>query len=1029
MKNKCKNPKLFKKSFLNSSMQKINLHQKALIYLTLPFLQISIAYATCSDDTSSSFTATAGSTCIAPNSQYSGLSAVNIIGPNTNVDFTANDVEVVGDVVTSNYHPFTMSGGTTVTTKNLKVISNQSPNPRSILINETGSNTLNVNGTLTLITHQLGANNGGALEMYGSNNEVNVTKNLIIDTVNESKNANKFSNADGIRTGGSNVNVGGDLSIFSGGFGIRGSGKTFVNGESDIHSQKISIFLDQGGYLELSGNSTIKTTSENVWEKTQSLYLGKDAIVHAKNNLSIENDPNPQAETAEAAFIFGAAKMQVDGNLSITTTLGDGIDFGKKILASNEIIENDEYAIELANTLTPAVLDESLEAQLTINKITDSNIDGTLLDQYGGVAIINGIENTLVGKHLVQMNAGNATIKNIDATTKSKLSSINLIGSDSFSLNISDSILDSTLGDAAIISINRVQDSENSNVTLNNIKVRTQNAIISTSNDNNGPITLNINNSDLSSNINTYSNSFTDIKSGDITLNFTNSKVIGLTKNDATLNLNLDKSIWSLNKDSDDSSALFTNLSLNNNSEINLKNSGEFKLIGDVLSNNSLINLANTTLGNKLTIEGNYTGTNAILKINTELGDDNSSTDFLSITGDAKGSTNIKVKNVGGLGAITDQGIHIIQTGDSTENAFFVDDDNSLSAGIYTYSLIRKEEDNSVNWYLTSDYDRNGDGKPDGPIYTPDVGSYLANEMMGNILFTSRLEDREGASQYQTLGKENGNVWIRTYGSHNQFHSMSDQLKTKGDSFVTQIGTGLVTLGEEDQYNLGAMAGYAHYSGKTRSNLVDLSSKTKMNGYSVGLYGTWYAFPLEKRGAYIDSWVLWNKFKNTIDTADQHHYKYDSSGVTASIELGGDYLLNKNGKQNWWIQPQSQVIYQGVHMDDFYDAQGYKISHGSANVQARMGFKTYLEIPSTEGAFTNYRPYVALNFIHNTNPYAVDISGEEFTTQGSQNLGEVKLGIEGNLGKNSYVWANASYAAGSHSNQAYQGNIGWKYNF
>ena len=454
------------------------------------------------------------------------------------------------------------------------------------------------------------------------------------------------------------------------------------------------------------------------------------------------------------------------------------------------------------------------------------------------------------------------------------------------------------------------------------------------------------------------------------------------------------------------------------------------------LDNSGVVSLPGT-LGDSapfstLTISNNYVGRNGLLIINTQLDDDNSLTDFIDIKGQASGSTQVEVNNIGGKGAQTEKGIHIIQTDESSANTFILDDDNYLTAGAYTYSLILKKGEKDAldenitydNWYLTNNY------HSDGLVYTPDIGSYLANEMMGNTLFTSRLEDREGASQYQNLGNNNnGNVWIRTYGGHNQFKSMSDQLKTKGDSFVTQIGTGLVTLGEEDQYNLGAMAGYAHYSSKTKSNLVDLSSKSKMNGYSVGLYGTWYAFPLEKRGAYIDSWVLWNSFKNTIDTADQHHYKYDSSGVTASVELGGNYLLNQSSQRNWWIQPQSQIIYQGVHMDDFYDEQDYKISHGSANVQARMGFKTYLEIPSSEGAFTNYRPYVAMNFIHNTNPYAVDISGEQFETQGSQNLGEFKLGIEGNLGKDSYVWANASYVAGSHSNQAYQGNIGWKYNF
>ena len=409
------------------------------------------------------------------------------------------------------------------------------------------------------------------------------------------------------------------------------------------------------------------------------------------------------------------------------------------------------------------------------------------------------------------------------------------------------------------------------------------------------------------------------------------------------------------------------------------------------------------------------------ITFNTVFGGDNSLTDKLIINDHASGTTEVRFKNVGGAGAQTVNGIKVIETGSSDDDAFFIGNGGYVSAGAYDYGLFLDQN----NWYLKSHL------SDKTPVYTPDVGEYLAAETMGNTLFTSRLEDREGASQYQNLGnnKDVGNVWVRAYGNHNQFKTMQGQLKTTGNSFVTQIGTGLVTLGEEDQYNLGAMTGFATYDGKTRSNLTDRESKTKINGYSLGLYGTWYAHPVEKRGAYIDSWVLWNKFNNKIDTPDQNQYKYDSSGITASIEAGGDYLISKNGKKDWWIQPQAQLIYQGVHADNFKDAQGVDINHGRDNLQARMGVKTYLNIATNGNALTSYRPYVALNFIHNTNPYSVVINDIRYENEGSANLGELKFGVEGNVTKNSQVWLNASYIAGSHDNQAYQGNIGWKYNF
>lgn len=446
------------------------------------------------------------------------------------------------------------------------------------------------------------------------------------------------------------------------------------------------------------------------------------------------------------------------------------------------------------------------------------------------------------------------------------------------------------------------------------------------------------------------------------------------------------------------------------------------------VDNSGIIHLGDTKNAyGTLTITGNYVGNDGIIAINTQLASDNSSTGFIKIQGNAIGSTQLQVNNVGGKGAQTVDGIHVIQTGSSESDKTFYLKGGYVSAGAYDYSLGLKKSENQGNetfdnWYLNSKFN-------DDYVYTPDSGSYIAVETMGNTLFSSRLEDREGASRYQSLDNDKGNGWIRVYGGHNQFKSMSGQLETKGDSIVTQIGTGLVSLGEEEQFNLGVMGGYAHYSGKTKSELTERTSKASVDGYSVGAYGTWYAHPVEKHGAYIDSWVLWNSFKNKINTADQGKYQYDSSGVTASIEVGGEYLVNKNGKKNWWIQPQSQIIYQGVHADKFQDAQNVNIDHGSDNLQARMGLKTYLEIPSSSGNATSYRPYVALNYLHNTNPYAVKINGIKYTSEGASDLGEVKLGIEGNITKNNLVWINTSYMAGSNSNQTYQGNVGWKFNF
>lgn len=80
-----------------------------------------------------------------------------------------------------------------------------------------------------------------------------------------------------------------------------------------------------------------------------------------------------------------------------------------------------------------------------------------------------------------------------------------------------------------------------------------------------------------------------------------------------------------------------------------------------------------------------------------------------------------------------------------------------------------------------------------------------------------------------------------------------------------------------------------------------------------------------RQGAYVDSWVLWNDFKNTVTGKDMSPEKYDSSGITASIEAGSNYKLGGNESVSYWIQPQAQFIYQDVQLDNFTEQTGTKV--------------------------------------------------------------------------------------------------------
>ncbi|TKV08940.1 autotransporter outer membrane beta-barrel domain-containing protein, partial [Citrobacter sp. wls619] len=162
----------------------------------------------------------------------------------------------------------------------------------------------------------------------------------------------------------------------------------------------------------------------------------------------------------------------------------------------------------------------------------------------------------------------------------------------------------------------------------------------------------------------------------------------------------------------------------------------------DVNNSGNIAMSQNGDVGNTLTINGNYTGDNGNLYLNTQLGDDNAVTDKLVITGDSAGSTTVYVSNAGGEGALTAKGIEVIDVGGQSDGMFT--QGNQVQIGLYEYRLYEDAGD----WYLRSqtvtpvDPDDGGDVTPVDPQYRADIGAYLGNQWMARNLQMQTLYDR-----------------------------------------------------------------------------------------------------------------------------------------------------------------------------------------------------------------------------------------------------------------------------------------------
>lgn len=494
-----------------------------------------------------------------------------------------------------------------------------------------------------------------------------------------------------------------------------------------------------------------------------------------------------------------------------------------------------------------------------------------------------------------------------------------------------------------------------------------------------------------------------------------------------------------------------TTLKLSENTIWNMKDDS---VVTHLTNSDSIINLSyddgqTFTQGKTLTVKGNYVGNNGQLNIRTVLGDDKSATDRLIVEGNTSGSTTVYVKNAGGSGAATLNGIELITVnGDESPADAFRQGDARIAAGAFEYQLKQQGK----NWYLTSyqsvnEEDNSSEGNSEStetptPVLRPEAGSYVANLAAANTLFVMRLNDRAGETRYidpVTEQERSSRLWLRQIGGHNAWRDSNGQLRTTSHRYVSQLGADLLTGGftDSDSWRLGVMAGYARDYNSTHSSVSDYRSKGSVRGYSAGLYATWFADDISKKGAYIDAWAQYSWFKNSVKGDELAYESYSAKGATVSLEAGYGFALNKSfgleaAKYTWIFQPQAQAIWMGVDHNAHTEANGSRIENdANNNIQTRLGFRTFIRTQEKNSGphGDDFEPFVEMNWLHNSKDFAVSMNGVKVEQDGARNLGEIKLGVNGNLNPAASVWGNVGVQLGDNGYNDTAVMVGLKYKF
>ncbi|HBQ7970001.1 TPA: autotransporter outer membrane beta-barrel domain-containing protein, partial [Klebsiella pneumoniae] len=510
-----------------------------------------------------------------------------------------------------------------------------------------------------------------------------------------------------------------------------------------------------------------------------------------------------------------------------------------------------------------------------------------------------------------------------------------------------------------------------------------------------------------------------------------------------TLALTMNDAVWNLR----DSSTL-TSLTLNAGGTINFQH-------------------AEDAAWQTLTIKDDFIGNGGKLVFNTVLFDDTSETDKLIVEGNTSGHTGVEVNNIGGAGAQTVEGIEIVSVGGNSEGTF--EKASRIVAGGYDYNVVQKGK----NWFLTSLVEPVDPVDPpvdpvdppvdpvdpvDPPVdpvippqepvppaappksehqYRPEFGSYLANSYAANTLFMTRLHDRLGETQYTDMltGEQKvTSLWMRNVGGHTRFNDGSGQLKTTANRYVLQLGGDVAQWSTDglDRWHLGLMAGYGNSHSRSASSLTGYRSRGEVNGYSVGLYGTWYANEADKSGTYVDSWVLYNWFDNKVMGQDQATESYRSSGVTASVEAGYSVKVGESDRNSYWIQPKAQAVWMDVQADDHRERNGTRVKDETqGNLMTRLGVKAYISGHNAidDGKSRTFQPFIEANWIHNTQTTRIRMDDISNDMRGTRNIGELKTGVEGQITPQLSVWGNVAQQIGDKGYSDTQGMLGVKYSF
>lgn len=415
----------------------------------------------------------------------------------------------------------------------------------------------------------------------------------------------------------------------------------------------------------------------------------------------------------------------------------------------------------------------------------------------------------------------------------------------------------------------------------------------------------------------------------------------------------------------------------------------------------------------RLTIQGNYTGNNGTLRLNSMLAGDGAASDRLVVSSGAiGGSTQLLINNLNGAGAATAQnGIQVVEARDgavSTATAFV--QTQTLSAGAYDYRLFKGgvTAGSENSWYLRSTLvappapapapepgeptQPTQPGEPvviapaatppvaapapgqvelpapiqgeSLPLYRPEVPLYATAPRGAAIIARQALGTFHQRQGDQQLLQGDGAVpasWGQAYGGAlRQQWSGTVSPSLDGDLYGFKVGQDLYAKVDDSGYrqHIGIYVSHSRLDADVKGFALAVENRSvgdlELDGGSVGAYWTLVG----PQGGYLDAALQYTNLDGRARSDRGDKLNIDGHAWTASLESGYPIALS----ERWVLEPQAQVIAQKVSLDSASDS----VSHISHDAQVELTGRLGVRL---EGAFKGssdrlLQPYAQVNLWH-----------------------------------------------------------------